>query len=79
VPVPPLAPNCNGAALAETAHLSAEGAVADVDVDVQAAERTDADSTAQHSGSRKRIRSTCIAECTWLARICQPRQTTGKA
>lgn len=62
VPVPPPAPNCNGAALAVTAHLLAEGAVADVDVDVQAVEWTaDADSTAQHSGARKRIRSTGIA------------------
>ena len=62
MPVPPPAPNCNGAAVAETWHLLAEGAVAVVDVDVQANEKAaDANSTAQQNGSRKRIRSTCVA------------------
>jgi len=62
VPVPPPAPNCNGAAVAETWHLVAEGAVTDVDVDVQAIERAaDADRSAQQSETRKRIRSTCVS------------------
>ena len=47
MPVPPPAPNCNGEAVAETWHLLAEGAVADVDVDVHANEKAaDADITA---------------------------------
>ena len=80
VPVPPPAPNCNGAAVAETWHLVEEGAVADVDVDVQATESAmEADSTAQNSGSRKRIRSTGQTECTWLARISQAGQGGARA